>query len=285
MKNYKYIFSILSLIVLFSCQNSTKETIEDTPTTLNKENLTSVDGYWIMSDYIDSILKNKTIEKQTRKRMTWTAVILHIENDTLTYYGLILGNKKLRLNNNYDSLTVIKGMGEYQLSYNTGKDIIKAKSTKDYYESKDSLNYSFRRVNESEQRLINGIDNKPFFQKLEPNFYSVFIDSLISGDYKLLTDNSSIMKLETTGTLSGFKSYNKYSIHDYFGTLHPYRQEDAIIFEDTTIISDGTGPPENIGVYSWGFNGDTLTLTEMLTETYDSYYNGTVKYKFIKKSR
>ena len=269
-------------MVLFSCENNTKTCLKNKKLTL--KDTKSIDGYWIMSDYIDSILNNKTIEEQTRKRMTWTAIILHIEKDTLTHYGLIQGNEKLQLNKNYDSLTVIKGMGDYLLSYNDKKDIIQAHSTNDYYESKDSLKYLFRRIKENEQRLIDGIDNKPFFKKLKPNFYSFFIDSLISGEYELLADNSVIMELKMTGTLSGFKTYNKYRIHDYFGTLHPYRSEDAIIFEDTTIINDGNGPPKNIGVYSWNFNGDTLTLTEMLTKTYESYYKGTVKYEFLKKA-
>jgi|SRR5690554_163933 len=216
------------------------------------------------------------------KRLTWSAIILNIENGTLTYYGLILGNKKLKLSSTFDSLTVIQGMGEYQLSYNSKVDILNAKSINDYYESKDSLNYSFRRVSKNEQRLIDGIDNKPFFNKLKPNFYSLFIDSLISGEYELIRNNSEIMKLEKTGTLRGFKNYNKYFIHDYFGTLHPYSPEDAIIFEDTTIVYDGNEPPKNIGVYSWEFKGDTMILTEMLTETYDSYYKGIVQYEYIK---
>ena len=140
MNRFKYIFLIFSLIVFFSCRNRTNETLENNYNNLNETDLASLDGYWIMSNYIDSILQNKTIEEQTRKRLTWTAIILHIENDTLTYYGLILGNKKLKLNSKYDSLTIIKGMGEYQLSYDNKMDILKAKSTKDYYESNDSLN-------------------------------------------------------------------------------------------------------------------------------------------------
>jgi hypothetical protein len=266
-----------------SCNHTTK-TIDNVSEKQNDIDYSLISGYWIMSNYIDSILQNKSIEEHSRKRMAWSAIILHIKEDTLKYYGLIRGNNKLKFSNNYDSLAVIKEMGEYQLSYDKKNDIIRAKCIKDYYETKDSIRYLFRRIKESEQRLIKGIDNKPFFKKLKPNFYSFFIDSLICGEYKPLTNSTNLptLKLKPKGLLNGFLHYNKYFIHDYFGTLHPYTPEDAIIFIDTTIVNERNEPPTNIGIYSWEFNGDTLVLTEMLTETYDSYYKGTKKYKYIK---
>lgn len=282
MKGYKYIVTVFSFLVLISCQNKANHTIHKKNNVHDSLNLSSLEGYWIMSDYIDSILHNKAIEKQTNKKLTSTAIILHVVKDSFTYHGLILGNETLKLNNSSDSLAVTDGMGEYQFSCDDKNDLIKAKCIKDNLLMPDSLEYSFRRVRKHEQRLIEGIDNKLFFERLQPNFYSYFIDSLISGEYELIKNDSKIMKLENTGTVSGFKNYNKYKIHDYFGTLHPFRPEDVIVFEDTTIVHNGNGPPGNIDIYSWEFKKDTLILTEMLTETYESYYNGTVKYEFIK---
>ena len=272
-------------MILLACNQCEKESALGKGEIVAKIQWSSLNGGWIMSDYIDSILANRSIAEQASKGLTWSAVILIIDDDTLASHGLLYGKKKLELNNNIDSLVLIQEAGSYQFFYDSGNDLIKAKSIEDYSGRKDSITYVFRRINKKERRLIDGIEGKRFFEKLEPNFYAFFIDSLISGKYEpLMNDNDiSILELKPSGQLSGFKNFNKYIIHDYFGTLHPYGGEDAIIFEDTTIVNDGNGPPTNMEVYSWEFNEDTLILTEMLTEDHERYYKGTKTHVYIKQ--
>ncbi len=232
---------------------------------------------------MDEILKTKSIEAHIYKRLTWDAIILRIQGDSVVTHGLIMGNT-FRLSNNTDSLTTIKGLQAYQLSYDKALQLIRAKETHVEVGKEDTLVYSFRRVQPNEQRLIEGIDGKRFFENLESNFYSFFIDSLISGTYEPLTKSTEIgtLVLGKAHYTSGFKNYTKYAIHDYFGTLHPFRGYDAIIFEDTSIVLPFNAPPTNEVYYNWRFNGDTLVLTELLTETFESYFLGTKTFKLLR---
>jgi|GEM_PF-3125430 len=273
-----YSFILATLLLFVSCGQTNKK-VQDNEHAIN-ENL---DGYWVLTNYVDNILKTKSIAPHVSKRLTWDAIVIKIYGDSLVTHGLIMGNK-FHLSDNADSLTTIKGLSYYQLSYDQSLKQIRAKATNEKSDKQDTITYYFRRVKPDEQRLIAGIDGKPFFENLEHNFYEFFIDSIISGTYKSLTKSNEVKTLELwkANLTSGLKNYNKYSIHDYFGTLHSFGGNDAIMFEDTTIIPPGNAPPTNIVYYNWTFNGDTLTLTEMLTENYERYYLGTKTFKLLR---
>jgi len=277
--NYLLAVFLLASLVLFASCGAAQSKVEE------KDNaaLENLDGYWILTNYVDEILKSKSIAPHTRKPLTWDAIILKIHGDSLVTHGLIMGNT-FRLTNKADSLTTITGLSDYQLSYNSSLQQIRATEVNAESGKADTLVYSFRRVLPNEQRLIAGIDGKRFFENLESNFYSFFIDSLISGTYEPLTKSTErgTLVLGKAQLTSGFKNYTKYVIHDYFGTLHPFRGYDAIIFEDTTLVSPSNTPPTNEVCYNWRFNGDTLVLTELLTETYDSYFLGTKTFKLLR---
>lgn len=267
---------ILATLLLFASCGQINEKVENSESAVY-ENL---DGYWVLTNYVDDILKTKSIAPHISKRLTWDAIVIKIYDDSLVTHGLIMENK-FHLSDNADSLTTIK---KYQLSYDKSLKQIRAMAANDKSDQQDTITYHFRRVKPDEQRLIAGIDGKPFFENLENNFYDFFIDSIISGTYKPLTKSNDFKTLELgkADLTSGFKNYNTYSIHDYFGTLHSYNDNDAIMFEDTTITPPGNAPPTNIVFYNWKFNGDTLTLTEMLTENYESYYLGTKTFKLLR---
>ncbi|MDA9773835.1 hypothetical protein N9B82_02665 [Saprospiraceae bacterium] len=234
-----------------------------------------------MSNYIDSILVNKRIRDHSRYGISALAIVIKIQNDSLTHHGLVFSFEKLALNPNYDSLGLI--MGDYQLSYDPDRDILYAKAARKNLEIKDSLMYSFRRVKEEEQRLMEGINEKLAPYKLEANLNAYFIDSLICGHYRSLSENTFEMKLQKTGDSNGFFGYTEYKSVDHFGTRHPFGNEDVIIFTDTTIINDGSGPPTNIGIYSWEINVDTLTFTKMLTEDHENFYKGSERFRFVRE--
>jgi hypothetical protein len=273
-----YGFILATLLLFVSCGQTNKK-VENNEHAV-RENL---DGYWVLTNYVDDILKTKSIAPHLSKRLTWDAIVVKIYGDSIATHGLGIENK-FRLSDNADSLTVIKGLGYYQLSYDKLLKQIRATAINEKSDNHDTIIYYFRRVKALEQRLIAGIDGKPFFKNLEHNFYTFFIDSLISGTYKPLAKSNDfkILELGKADLTSGFKNYNKYSIHDYFGTLHPFDGNDAIIFEDTTITPLRNVPPTNIVFYSWKFNGDTLLLTEMLTENHERYYLGEKTFKLLR---
>lgn len=249
---------------------------------LPKDDLKVLEGNWIMSNYLDSIKKYKAIGRFTIAPLTFTSIILRVKQDSIRSYGLLLPNKNQKLSPTYDSLTTLQNWHDYQLSYDKAQNQIRAVFIKGRQEAKDSIQYIFRRFTEDEKQLVKGIEHVRWYPSA--SFEQFFIEKLMSGKYTPLGNKfQPTMVLDTTDKVTGFKQYNKYRIHPYFGTRHPYRPEDAIIFEDTTAVRKSLGPPTNIGIYSWEFRQDTLILTEMLTETYEQWHKGTKVFKFIKQ--
>lgn len=249
---------------------------------LPKDDLKVLEGNWVMSNYLDSIKKYKAIERFTMAPLTLSAIGLNITQDSIHTYGLLYGEQGKKLSSRYDSLTMFTRWHHYQLSYDKVQDQIRAVFIKSRQEAKDSIQYIFRRFTEDEKELVKGIEHGRWHPSA--SFEQFFIEKLMSGKYVPLGNKfQPTMVLDTTGKVTGFKQYNQYHIHSYFGTLHPYRHEDAIIFEDTTAIRKSLRPPTNISIYSWEFRQDTLVLTEMLTETYEQWHKGTKVFRFIKQ--
>jgi hypothetical protein len=255
---------------------------QDKNNRLPKDDLKVLEGNWIMSNYLDSIKKYKAIERFTSGPLTFTAIMLRVKQDSLYSYGLLQSHKNGKLFHKYDSLTTMQNWHDYQLSYDKSQNQLRAVFVKGRQGAKDSIQYIFRRFTEDEKELVKGIERDRGYPRA--SFEQFFIDKLMSGKYTPLGNKfQPTMVLDTTGKVKGFKQYNKYHIHSYFGTLHPYRPEDAIIFEDTTAVRKSLRPPSNIGIYSWEFRQDTLVLTEMLTKTYEQWHKGTKVFKFIKQ--
>ena len=239
----------------------------------------SLDGYWILTDYLDSILKDQSISKHRMYPIAWFAMALNIHRDTLYSTGLIDGSRGMKVHSHMDTLAVIEGYGKYVLRYNTRNDCIEATAISlDQSPKTSALRFTYRRVTEGRmKRILENNDQRG----LKEGFYQLFIDSLIAGEYTSLKDGQTL-RLTSDGMMSGFRSYNRYRIHDYFGTLHPFGNYDALWFEDTTAISSGQfpPPPSAIQYFHWSFSGDTLLLTEMMTGNYDEYYIGKKRYAF-----
>ena len=272
----KQLIVIISVLTLFTfCGQTEKQSTE----MQNNDNL-DLDGYWILINYLDKIDETKSIEPQVRQqRLTLDAIILKIDNDTIETRGLIM-TSNFQISQNPDSLTTITGMGEYRLNYDKTVNLIFALDKSGV----DTVKYTFRRIKENERRLVKDIDGKPFFEQLSQNFYAYFIETIISGTYRPLTKSKDIstLKLLTNGKINGFRKFDEYSIHDYFGTLHPY-SGDAIIFTDTKKEIKENQPPDNSEAYKWEFKNDTLILTEYLTEDYENYRLGKTQYKFVRQ--
>jgi hypothetical protein len=287
LKTTLYIFT---LVVLFGtgCQptqdkGATENDSVDTTVTEETES-TTLDGYWILTDYIDSIFKDQAIGKHRLCYITWSAMSLNIQKDSLFSTGLLFIEKKIKINPDSDTLGSIEDFGTFVFHYNKETDRIEATDIQPEKNNKfKDKKYIYRRV--TEKRLIDILDKKDGF-KIRDGFYQLFIDSLIAGEYKSV-DNGQKVNLTTNGLMTGFKKYNKYHIHDYFGTSHPFQNYDVICFEDTTVVSPGNAPPPKTQIcyYNWTFSGDTLTLTEMLTDNYDEYFLGKQIYRFIRTKK
>lgn len=278
---------LLTLIVLWGtgCRPAQENGATENNTADTTITPTNLDGYWILADYIDSIFKDQAIGKHRLYHISWSAMSLHIQKDSLFSTGLIFfTNKKIKINPDSDTLGSIKDFGTFLFHYNKETDRIEATDILPEKNNKfKDKKYIYRRV--TEKRLLDILDSKDEF-KIRDGFHQLFIDSLIAGEYQPI-NNKQKMMLTNDGSMKGFKKYNKYSIHDYFGTSHPFQNYDAICFKDTTVISPGNAPPPKAQIcyYNWTFSGDTLTLTELVTKNHEKYFLGKQAYKFIKTKK
>lgn len=245
------------------------------------EELKSLDGYWILTDYFDNIFKYKEIAKHRLHPIAWSTMNFKIHADSLFSTGLLFIKKEVKIYPNLDTIASIDEFGTFVFRYDIQSDKIFATKNPHGKDSKINLKtYTYRRV--TEKQLLKILDCKDVF-KIQKGFYQLFIDSLIAGEYKS-TENGQVLRLTNSDRMSGFKKYNTYHIHDYFGTYNPFQNYDAICFKDTTIVSSGNTPPTSaqLSYYNWTFSGDTLALTELLTENYEEYFLGKKTYTFIK---
>ncbi len=278
MRFYQVITINILTCLLWACHSTEQKNTTADEKTVQKIDLSLLQGYWISTSYIDSLLKNKSVVKSEQAPLARNTILLQIRQDSITSYGMLFSQQKWKLKQSFENLSI--GWRSHKLSYDQDRGIIVARS------KEDSTSFSlFRKIKINEKRLVKTKNGRPLFMDLQSNVYAFIIDNLMKGKYKPLFQNSSsnIMVLDSNGIVTGFKNYHKYRIHDYFGTSHPFRPEDAIIFEDTTVVNSGTGPPTNFGVFSWEFNQDTLALTKMFTKNHYSYKKGDKTYRFIKK--
>lgn len=286
------------LLLLFSCQHNTEKKVRDDlliqMDTLTVQvdtldsNLKKIQGFWIMSEYFDGILKRRAIQGRYYE-ISYLMISFGIFKDSLFSYGLT-ENRKILIQNQFDSIIPtgrnLFDIGSYQFSYDENKDLIIGKQVQTPYSGKklDPMTYTFRRLKESEKCLVDGNSWKKwgFQTDLWHNCNAFFVDSLLRGEYKPLNGNGPSFVLGALnkvykspighGKTSGFKDYHSYYIHSNFGTAHPYDGEDVIVFN---------GPN---GIYSWKIKQDTLELTEMQLKKDSEYFfeNGTKKYRFVK---
>lgn len=271
----KHLCILLTLLCVY-CNPKKSETKKS----ISQGDLKSLQGHWVLTNYLDNIVQSKAIEKHTKDPLSFSAIILTISSGNMRYYGLINPYQKEKLYPDYDSLITIKHWHHYQLSYDRTSDKIMGVFVGGKKNTTDSIKYTFRRIRKNELKLVKGIEDKDWHPI--KTFHPFFIEQLISGKYKALNKDSQapFMTLDTMGKMRGFKKYNKYHIHSYFMTNHPFRPEDAIIFEDTL---KKNRPLHKSVVYSWAFRQDTLILTEMHTQSHEQWSKGTKTYTFIKQ--
>jgi len=236
-----------------------------------------------LTEYYDSIMANKSIATNSLHRIAWEAFALKIENDCLFTYGLLFTTQKSKCNWASDTFATLNYWGKIPLFYNSLDNRIHATNTEpNNYDPYKHRNYTFRKVTEG--RLLEALQRKTVFE-ISNGIVQIFIDSLLAAEYHGLDNKSGSMRIRPDGGTDGFKNYRSYVIANFFGTRHPTGDYDAIFFEDTTVAWSGKhSPPLNrIVAFNWKFGGDTLTLTEMVSNDDGTrYVLGEQRYRFLK---
>jgi hypothetical protein len=287
---YILIFVIFGLTSCQLNQNTSSTQNDDSKASTSSKTTKELDGFWILTDYLDSIVKDKAIAKHSQYPISGEMMSFRIQNDSLFSKGIIFRGFKTKIILENDTIKQIRY--PYTFYYNSQSDQIEATplnlEKRSYFRRTDKEKYTYRRVNE--KRLIYILQMRSI-----EGFHQLFIDSLIAGEYRSI-ENGKKLTLTNKYSMNGFKKYNKFEIHDYLEVreldefeINPFNSYDAIAFREHRGNYSEKDIPKwmKIEVFNWKFTGDTLTLTEMKDTSrsntgYSDFSLGSNKFVFIR---
>jgi len=261
MKNLIY---ILGFIFLFACQSSQKKTPlfnDQVKSSKNDHNLKEksefdLDGTWGLTNYFDTIIENRALAKYRSQPPVAFALLLEIENDSLTRYGSI-ERKDYTINKSKDTILNISSslsndiwhliISEPYLKLIQSSKSKASKPTPYIYRRREDFNY-FTKVN---------ID----FYVIGENVTRYFSEQLFKGKYINSATQEEVI-FGAGGELIGVDGYDSYEVRNYFGTLHMYKNLDVVTFKNEQ--------SKKYKQYHWLFSEDGLTLTEFVYEQFSS---------------
>ncbi len=270
------------------------------PKSKNKEQTTSkpktsaLEGFWILTDVVDSTVQNRAIAKYVLKnpiRMHY--LVLDVQQDTLYSYGTIGNLLEIKLNlHNIKRLAVTKQEGKIPrciISYNAIEKTI---------EFTDSIRkYVYRKFNEEEKNYFEKYQPKNSRYKIYPKYVSYYFEAMllkgfIAGKYKAIDTQQDVQEFEIysqentrfkgsiDGKVRGFKKFTNVRFDHYVNTQWAFHQDGISFYErdKNQAVSEGGEP------YSFEFKGDTLYLKDMVLDKGLMHYNprGLKTYRFLK---
>ena len=261
----------LSLFLIFACNTKQNEAKIDKNFSLPKDDSEikkfeqNFDGTWGLTNYFDSIIKNKELAKYRVQPPTWFAILLRIKNDSLTSFGSLIENEK-SINLKSDTLTHFDTYGGKWSLTKSGENLI----LKQFPNQKniDSTTYIYCKRNDL--RLLTQEMDK--VHKISSNITEHFNLKLFSGNYTNKKTNKEVV-FKKNGQLTGIDNFDSYEVRNYFGTLHPHNNLDVITFIDSS-----TNEYKQL---NWKFNNDVLTLTEFIPEIVNRFGKKTPTDNFV----
>lgn len=244
-------FIIIIFFTIISCTDNT--------TTINKGQVdstkvfsateTSLDGIWGLTNYFDTIITHREIAKYRMQRPTWFGILLDIRDHKIFSYGSIYNDSDFYQQNN-DTITTFETFdGAWWLIKKSSELILKQKpdariidSTIYIYRKRDDLFFMTQN--------FSPIDK---YEKIEPHVQSYFEKEFFVGTYKI-KDTDQIVSFESNNCIVGLKNYTTFKLDDYFGTYHPFNNEDVLYLEvDSSRYYD---------VWNWKLNNKEILLTK-----------------------
>ncbi|MBX7226943.1 MAG: hypothetical protein K1X55_12995 [Chitinophagales bacterium] len=247
----KYFLYIFILVGLTSCNGGTSENDSDVLDSIEvvTESEISIDGMWGLTNYFDTIVTHRELAKYRMQPPTWFGILLDIRDNQIISYGSIcndsgfysLNTDTIRTFETYGgSWWLIKNKTELILCQMPNARIVD--STKYVYRKRDDLTYMTKSINEWGK-----------MEKIEPHVRSFFEKHLFYGEYKIKNGNQ-IVSFEPDGRIVGLKEYTTYKLDEYFGTYHPFNNNDALFLE--------VNNSKHYDFWNWKFNGNELVLTQ-----------------------
>lgn len=253
----KYKISLLALLIisliLFAFKTKSEVQITGNTAMHLKQNNPKQDlnGIWGLSNYFDTILTHKKLAEYRLQSPTWFGIMIEIKEDCLRTFGSIEQNE-YSFEIKGDTLTNL-------FSYVTGYNWVLVQKGEELHliplskENKDSTIYIYRKRNDL--NCLMSSTNQDLYT-IGNNVTDFFNRALFAGKYIDKATNKEVVFTEDGGLL-GIDDFNKYEVRNYFGTSHPYYNQDVIY------LSDGDKEYKD---YNWVFSGEELVLTEFVNE-------------------
>lgn len=227
------------MLMIAACINTTKTQETEVKKENNQPIPKAAKGIWILSDYMDSIVIDRSIAKHRVKPLSWTALQVEVSDSGLLCYGSI--NQGVFVGGNIgDGITLNEPASgiDIQYVYDASEDILLALNMK------DSTVSNYMRSAESFLYKDSGV-----FWDIEPKLHSYFVTNAFAGTYVNLATNDTVI-FDPKYNMSGIGDFNQYNIDMFMGTSHPFNDGDRI-----TYYGDNTR-----AINYFEFKGDTLVL-------------------------
>lgn len=260
----KQLLTTLISFLLIGCSGYDSQPVDNNhrDVALISQDTLSLDGLWVMADYVDSILTYKTISKYRLQWPTWFAILIDIEDDTLRTYGSIL-DIETPYDSVGDTIHVFENTvtGQWTLTLNQQTQKLELRNTDSIREEIDPKTYVFEQ--RSSLRFL--LDTLDQVHQTRTSFTNYFIDKLFVGTYDIIGTDEQVT-FDSKGQIIGFQDFQKYDLDIYYGTLHPYNNLDNITFYRDLPAGSKEFDWE---LFKWEFKGDTLILTQFTWELYN----------------
>jgi len=282
-KNILYILGIISMV---ACHSSSKKDIPVVEEVDKKKSIASGDnkvgfdlnGTWGLTNCFDTIVENRELAKYRLQSPTWFAIILDIENDSLSAFGSIASDEYL-IEKTSDSIATltsnITGQQWFLISNDPELHLVQHPNSR----KTDSTVYTFRKREDLE--YFTQVNKDAFV--IGNNVTDYFNEQLFEGQY-LNSETGEEIVFAANGQLTGMDGFDSYEVRNYFGTLHMHKNLDVITFKNKD--------NREYRQYNWVFSDDELNLREFVFEkvtsngkTYEGEYFvlGTEKIKLKKR--
>ncbi len=232
-------------ILFFSCK---KKEITKTIDT------SAIQGEWILSEYMDSIMENKSVAKHRMNPAAQGSILLQIIGDTIHNYGSVYyhGINKLELNGD----TILNGTKHTSCKYFICGDKL---CVTDCY--KDKNIYHYRRLKDIESKILEGRNPRNIEKNLSEVIMAKFNRFFYNKRFRDL-ENNKIYEFGFPYHISGWNNFKYFEVNKYWGTLHPFNNKDILAVKNKTESE----------YWNFKFQGDTIYLRKMiLPKTSDNY--------------
>lgn len=183
--------------------------------------------------------------------ITWFALLLNFENDTLNIYGSI-SKEQVFIEKYSDTIVFQRLYGDDLWSIILTKD---RKTISLFKNDIPEHKFSYRRMTEFEKQYIK-IDETDYFS-IDKGVKELFNIEFLSGKY--LYKNKDTIIFKKNGELANFENYKNYEIDNYFGTCHFFGNLDNL-----TLISDNSRE-----TWHWKFENEFLILNKIKPKNND----------------